>query len=167
MFLLDSNAFIEAKNTYYSFEIAPGFWHWIEVAHSSGLLGSIGAVRDELMRQDDPLSDWARDLPASFWVPEDDGTIGALQGLAAWAMNDAPSFRQQARTDFLASADYRLIAAAKAGHHVVVTREQSAPESKRRILIPDACMAHHVECISPFDAYRQLGLRLAAMDSGR
>ena len=73
---------------------------------------------------------------------------------------DAPRYSQQARTDFLASADYRLIAEASAGSHVVVTREQPAPLAVRRILIPDACNAHSVQCASPFDVYGALGMRL-------
>ena len=30
MYLLDTNVFIEAKNRYYSFDLAPGFWEWLE-----------------------------------------------------------------------------------------------------------------------------------------
>ncbi len=33
MHLLDANTFIEAKNTYYSFAVAPGFWGWLLAAH--------------------------------------------------------------------------------------------------------------------------------------
>ena len=29
MYLLDSNAFIEANRLYYAFDIAPGFWTWL------------------------------------------------------------------------------------------------------------------------------------------
>lgn len=160
MLLLDSNAFIEAKNLYYSFTIAPGFWDWLEWAHDAGDLASVPAVREELLRQDDELSAWAARLPTSFWREETADTVASLQLLATWAMNDAPLFTQQARTDFLASADYRLIAEAHAGSHTVVTREQSAPMARRRVLIPDACAAHSVECASPFDVYAAVGLRL-------
>ena len=30
MFLVDSNVLIEAKNRYYAFDIAPGFWKWLD-----------------------------------------------------------------------------------------------------------------------------------------
>lgn len=160
MFLIDSNVLIEAKNFYYAFGVAPGFWQWIEVAHAAGDVASIPAVRDELLEQDDELSDWTRRLPPTFWLEETAETVAALRSLAHWAMNEAPRFTQQARTDFLASADYRLIAEARAGSHTVVTREQPAPMAIKRILIPDACSAHAVQCASPFDVYSALGLTL-------
>jgi len=33
MFLVDANVLIEAKNRYYAFDIAPGFWAWLDQAH--------------------------------------------------------------------------------------------------------------------------------------
>lgn len=35
MFLVDSNVLIEAKNRYYAFDIAPGFWAWLDHAHAN------------------------------------------------------------------------------------------------------------------------------------
>ncbi|MDK8602800.1 DUF4411 family protein [Trueperella bernardiae] len=42
---------------------------------------------------------------------------------------------------------------------LVVTSEQPAPNSKRKIKIPDACDAMNVSYFGPFDLYRKLGLR--------
>ena len=36
MHLVDANILIDAKNRYYAFDIAPGFWAWLEQAHRSG-----------------------------------------------------------------------------------------------------------------------------------
>ena len=33
MYLIDSNVFIEAKNRYYAFDIAPGFWESVSYTH--------------------------------------------------------------------------------------------------------------------------------------
>ena len=49
MYLLDTNVLIEAKNRYYAFDIAPGFWAWLDRAHDQKLACSIEAVRDELL----------------------------------------------------------------------------------------------------------------------
>ena len=43
MYLLDTNVFIEAKNRYYAFDIAPGFWTWLDTAHQKSLACSIEA----------------------------------------------------------------------------------------------------------------------------
>lgn len=52
MYLVDSNVLIEAKNRYYAFDIAPGFWEWLERAHRTGCVFSIEKVEEELLRGD-------------------------------------------------------------------------------------------------------------------
>ncbi|WP_081685368.1 DUF4411 family protein [Acidipropionibacterium acidipropionici] len=49
---------------------------------------------------------------------------------------------------FLSVADYVLVATA-----YVVTREQSAPNAKARILMPDVCNAFGVGYQDPFSMY--------------
>jgi hypothetical protein len=44
----------------------------------------------------------------------------------------------------------------------VVTREQPAPEAKKKIKIPDVCNAFDVAWTDPFSLYRTLGMRLIA-----
>jgi hypothetical protein len=163
MYLFDANPFIEAKNTYYPFEVAPGYWEWIEREHHAGRIASVPAVRDELLRQDDELADWAKALPPSFWIEESGETLPALRTLSIWTMDASHQYMPAARSQFLAVADYRLVAEALAGGHAVVTREQPAPRSKNRILIPDACDAHGVQWISPFSLYTSLGMRLVTV----
>jgi hypothetical protein len=160
MYLLDANTLIEAKNDYYRFNVAPGYWNWIQAAHKKGLIASIPQILGELNQQDDELSEWANKLPSSFWIPEDDTLASSLQNLADWTMNPNLKYSDAARSEFLSVADYRLVAAADAGKHVVVTREQSAPDAVKRIKLPDACLAMGVEVISPFDLYSAAGLVL-------
>ncbi|UOE44155.1 DUF4411 family protein [Agromyces larvae] len=160
MHLFDTNPFIEAKNTYYPFAVAPGYWEWLRSEHEAGHIASISAVREELLRQDDELSEWAKDLPNSFWIEESTETLDALRQVATWAMSTSRQYLPAARSEFLNVADFRLIAAALAGGHTVVTREQPSPASKNRILIPDVCDAHGVKWASPFETYQRLGLRL-------
>jgi hypothetical protein len=49
MYVLDTNVLIQAKNRYYAFDIAPGFWAWLDRTHKPALACSIEAVRDELL----------------------------------------------------------------------------------------------------------------------
>ena len=56
MFLLDANTFITPKNSYYGFDLAPGFWTWLERAHAAGWVASVEAVRQELCRGGDELA---------------------------------------------------------------------------------------------------------------
>ncbi|MHB9004007.1 MAG: DUF4411 family protein [Coriobacteriia bacterium] len=160
MFLLDANVFITAKNTYYGTDFAPGFWNWIAEEHDVIGLGSVVAVREELLAQEDALSDWTRSLPDGFWLEEAGADVVALRDIATWAMSGDPRFRHEARIEFLASADFRLLGQALAGKHAVVTHEVAQPEGKKKIKIPDVCAAFGVEQREPFELFRHLGLHL-------
>lgn len=158
--LLDANVFIDAKNTYYSFETAPGFWDWLRDAHERGTICSITAVHDELTRQDDELAEWAKAMPKSFWLHEDAATLPHLQFVAAWAMDPTTIYQPAARTEFLAAADFRLVAAARAWTMPIATNEVARPESGKKVKLPDACRAHGVDVTRGHLLFRRLGLRL-------
>jgi len=162
MYLLDANAFMEANRLYYAFDIAPGFWSWLGDPALAGQVASIDSVKDEITAGTGDLVDWARALPSNFWIADSTGSLAAMTELAAWAADPARLFRQDAVDEFLGSADLRLIAQAMATGATVVTREQPAPDSKKKIKIPDACNAFGVAWTDPFSLYRTLGMRLVA-----
>lgn len=159
MHLLDANAFIEPARTYYPFDVAPGFWDWLGGLVTSGQVGSVEAVKDEL-RAPPELVRWATALPDSFWVVDTQESLQATSELAAWANDGARTYLQAAVEEFMGSADLRLIGQALATGATVVTRERSAPASQTSIKIPDVCRAFRIPCVSPFETYRSLGLRL-------
>lgn len=162
MYLMDSNAFMEASRAYYAFDIAPGFWTWLGDPSLSGQVASIDAVKVEITAGSGELVDWAGDRPASFWLPDTADTLASMRELAAWATNPERQYRQDAVDEFLDSADFKLIAHAMSIDGTVVTREQPAPDSKKKIKIPDACGAVEVAWTDPFSLYRALGMRLVA-----
>ena len=45
-YLVDANVLIEAKNRYYAFDIAPGFWKWLDQAHAQGTVFSRVKIPD-------------------------------------------------------------------------------------------------------------------------
>lgn len=160
IYLLDANAFMEASRLYYAFDVAPGFWKWLKGSDLSGKVGSVKSVKDEITRGVGGLVTWAKSLPDSFWLADTDASARELAALAAWANDPDRTYRSEAVAEFMASADLRLIAQAKAINATVVTREVPAPDSKRRIKIPDACDQNGVSWTDPFTVYRSLGLRL-------
>ncbi len=158
MFLVDSNVFIEAKNTYYHFDVVPGFWSWIEAQHSSGLLFSVTPVLDELTRGNDELSEWATSLPEGFFLEPDEDTAHSMSQLSHWATTNK-QFRDTAVQTFLASADYILVAYADSHGFTVVSQEVAAPESKASIKIPDACKFMGVPHLHIFEWIRREGAK--------
>jgi hypothetical protein len=160
MFLLDANAFMEASRLYYAFDLAPGFWDWLASDDRAGQVASIEAVRDEITAGSGDLVGWAESLPEGFWLPDTAETVVAMAEVAAWTTDGGRQYRQEAIDEFLDSADLKLVAHGVVSGAAVVTRERPAPESRKRVKIPDACNAFGVSWQDPFSAYRSLGLRL-------
>lgn len=155
-YLLDANVFIEARNRYYAFDICPGFWEWLSTEDGRGRVLSVEAIRDELSGREDDLAEWTRGRLTSFFEPPDAAVLPPLASLATWVRTQR--YRPSAVTEFLASADYYLIASAMAHGHTVVTHETPS-DAVKRVKIPEPCIAHGVEVISPFVLLRRLGVR--------
>ena len=160
MHLFDSNTFMEASRLYYGFDLAPGFWEWLVSENMRDQIASIEAVKDEITAGTGELVMWAESVPADFWRPITEATLQSAGELSEWAADPGRNYTQAAVDDFLSKADYWLVADAMATGTTVVTREVSSPDSKKRILIPDACAAFGVRCAQPFPVYAMLGLRL-------
>jgi hypothetical protein len=158
MFLVDSNVLIEAKNRYYAFDIAPGFWRWLDYAHTNQLACSIDPVREELLEGEDELAKWARDH-ADFFRPIDTYTTPHFGPLTKWAQSRP--YTAAALQEFLTNtADFFLVAYATAHEHTLVTHEQPRPEARKRVLIPDACRAMGVTYTNTFAMLRHTRARL-------
>ncbi|MBO3725700.1 DUF4411 family protein [Actinomyces bowdenii] len=146
--LLDANVFIPAKNSYYAFDVAPGFWDWLEHVEASGKACSIDAVHRELLAGQDEISDWARSHKG-FFVSPDQRTISWFQPLIQWAHQQ--HFTPAALNAFTASnADFLLVAHAAAYGLTVVTHEVADSGSRKRVKIPDACNAMGVSWCDTF-----------------
>ncbi|WP_165242637.1 DUF4411 family protein [Corynebacterium lizhenjunii] len=161
MYLFDANVFIDANRRYYPLDIAPSFWTWLDEQFQMQRVASISSVYDELKRMEDSLTSWAqRPQLQGAWLPPNAAAIENATELVEWAKNPESSFQERAIEEFAASADLWLIAQAAAGQHTIVTHEQSSPNAKRKIFIPDAAVQLGVPCANPFDVFRQLGLHL-------
>lgn len=61
---------IEAKNTFYAFDICPGFWNWIKAYQE---MRSIQMVKYELLDGKDALSEWVdNELPKDYFLLENE-----------------------------------------------------------------------------------------------
>lgn len=157
-YLLDANAFIEAKERYYGFDICPGYWSSLLVQHHSRRLFSIDRIADELNEQDDVVKQWIRnEVPDTFFKKtEDQAVIDKFQEMVNWVYSQ-PQFTDAARTEFASVADGWVIAYAAVNGLVVVTHEQFAPEAKRKVPMPNVCVEFDVEYVDTFSMLRELG----------
>jgi hypothetical protein len=155
-YLVDANVFIQAKNFHYRFEFCQGFWQWLADGHDAGLLFSTAKVLQELNdgNDDDQIKLWANQLPNSFFVPDthDVLVMQAYAQVMTWNFSNN-HYTQQAKDEFARAdkADAFLIATAKAHGFSLATHERSWPETKRRVLIPDAAQVFDVSSMMIYD----------------
>jgi hypothetical protein len=163
VFILDSDVFITAKNTYYAFDICPGFWDGIIHQYRQGRVFSINRVHGELMagRRTEDLVQWIKKhVPDKFFLDVDEGGVpDVYTEIMMWAQRHA-RFLDRAKAKFATGADGWLVAYAKVHDCVVITNEQPAPDSKTEIKLPDVCTQFNVPYKDTFTMLRELSIRL-------
>jgi hypothetical protein len=155
-YILDTNIFIEAKRRYYAFDLCPGFWDSLLYHNSIGNLESIDHVKGELSEGDD-LDTWKKQASGFFAPTDSPSTLTAYREIIQWAQSHI-NFTDSAKSEFADDADAWVIAYAKANNVTVVTHEISAPDSRKKIKIPDVCKHFNVKYTNTFEMLRKLGV---------
>lgn len=151
---LDSNALITPHSGPYSFDLAPGFWVFLDQKMAGKVIGSTRLVCQELMKGNDQLAEWAAQRKDSEFFAEPDGEVQkALQKVAEYVHGH---YVRQHASVFLAGADPWLIAHAMVRGGKVVTAERSQPGSGKP-KIPDVAAQFGVECTTIYNMLKQLG----------
>lgn len=145
-YLLDANAFIEAKKRYYGLDFCPAYWDWIDREHAAGRVFSIEKIADEIAAGGDDLSRWTAARSGMF-LPLDSKVVASLAKVAEWVKGE--KYTQAAIHAFLQDADYYLVSHAHAYGHIVVTEEIPSIGLKE-VKIPNACIGVGVKFMTPF-----------------
>lgn len=161
MRLLDANVFITAKNLYYSFDVFPAFWDWLDEQAEAGTLASTDLVFEELAAQQDELAMWAKVREDSIFHVDStrQAVTNQIPRLGQW-MNDI-GFRAYVQEEFMDGADPFLIAAALVGGDTVVTAETFEPQRRSKVKIPNACHGLGVPWENTFQMLTALGARFS------
>lgn len=155
-YLLDANVLISAKNDHYRFGTFPSFWAFLLSHGVAGTILSIDRIEAELVDAGDDLSQWVKACPTGIFLPRTAGVAPAAGRVSAWVNDRARPYSAAAKAQFFSVADYWLVAYALAHQHTVVTHEKPDPNSKRRVKIPDVCIAMGVPWIGPFEMLESL-----------
>lgn len=151
-YLLDANAFIQAKNGPYGFDICPGFWVFIDKENAAGRLFSIRPIGDEVGAGNDELAQWAANRKHLF-LPLDNAAYEAAKEVTEHVQSNG--YSAAAKADFLKGADPFLIAYAKAHGHTIVSYETLEPGRLNKVKIPNVCKAiGGVPCVRLWDWLR-------------
>lgn len=162
-YLLDANVLIEAYRTYYGFDFCPGYWDTLQIKVSNGEAGSIKKVYEEIVLNDDDLSDWLKSSFKKKTFANDDGDplIEAKYLEVSSFIMSASQFKDYAKRDFLQpeEADPWICAYASVHECIVVTQEIYSPDVQRRIPLPNVLREFGVSYINTFEFLRNSGAR--------
>jgi len=171
-YLLDSDVFIAAKNSYYAFAICPGFWDSLIDHHHQGHVCSIDRVKGELLagqktqkqllagEEDEDLVQWLKnEVPSEFFMETSEQAVANAYGqVMLWVQRNNQYF-DQAKAKFATEADGWLVAYAMVHGVTVITNEQPRPQSRNRILLPDVCTQFNVISKNTFEMLHDLAVR--------
>ena len=159
MYVIDSDVLITAKNSYYAFDLCPGFWNNLLVQHQVGRAHSLDRNRLELLqgRDDDELVKWVNDqVPGGFFLSTNQAdVVTGYTDVMIWAQRN-PQYFDSAKAKFATGADGWLVAYARVNGCVVVTLEESRPDSRNQIKLPDVCIQFGVPYENVFTMLRKL-----------
>ncbi len=161
-YLLDSDVFIAAKNSYYAFAICPGFWDSLVHHYGVGNVCSIDRVRSELLagRKTEDLVQWVKgQLPSAFFMDTGEEAVATAYGEVMLWVQRNPQYFDQAKAKFATEADGWLVAYAMVHGVTVITNEQPRPQSRNRVLLPDVCVQFDVLYRDTFAMLNELAVR--------
>jgi len=156
-YILDANIFIEAKNRYYAFNLCPGFWDSLLHHNRMGNLESIDRIKEELIEGKDILADWSKKSSDLFASTNSKFVLADYGSIIRWAQSQE-RFNDAAKNEFAIGVDAWVIAYAKANNALVVTHEVSAPNSPKKVKIPDVCNHFNIKHTNTFDMLQKLGI---------
>ncbi|MBF2051933.1 MAG: DUF4411 family protein [Candidatus Sericytochromatia bacterium] len=140
--------------------MCPGFWSGLLNQHQAQRVFGLDRNKLEMLKGNDGLVKWIKEeVPLTFFLnSQSQQVITAYQQVMVWSQAH-PQYTDAAKSEFAAVADSWMVAYAMAHNCKVVTNEQPSPESKKRILIPDACNQFGVQYTSPFEMLRTLSIQ--------
>ncbi len=155
-FVLDTNIFVEAHRRYYAQDLCPGFWDCLTHYCGEGRVLSIDRVRDEMLNNEDQLSEWVNQAPDSLFVSSaEPEVVNAFTDMMDWVQGN-DQFLPEAKVEFATVADGWLAAYARVHNAIVVTQEVFNQDAKKRVPLPNVCSQFDVDYRDTFAMLREL-----------
>lgn len=156
--LLDSDVLISAYRDRYAPDYCPGFWDCLAHYFSNGRILIIDPVRTEIF-EPPALVQWISQLPQQAFASVDVDVAQAYTRVGNWVQTNS-QFNAAARNSFAGAADGWLAAYGIEHNAIVITNEESAPDSKSTVKLPDLCKRFQVKCGNTQYLLRELNVRL-------
>lgn len=155
VYCLDTNVFLTPSNFYYPLDFSPAYWNMIDKHTDNGSLLILDQVYQELTRGESVAGEWIKERKDGDLVKKfhDVATQEEYRKIADYVARG--DYKPEVVAEFLSGADPWIIAACKAHHMVLVTKETYS-DSKKKIKIPNVCREFDVEYIDDFEMIRRL-----------
>jgi len=170
IYLLDTNIFIQAKNSYYAFDIAPSFWEKLNQLAEDNIFSVIDHVKRELTKSrsnPDDIHNWIRDEYTGKIVSTNNSLVAKkYQEVITMVQSEHRKgndmYKQPAIDKFLDfdNADTWLIAYALAYNCKIVTFEKYSPNAANSVKIPNVCKLFDIEYIDLYQFMREVRMTL-------
>ena len=159
LYCLDANVLIQAWQKYYSPELCPGYWDNLNELGNRGRIFIPNAVKDEIIRAEDDLSNWLKQSNIPVRQITEPVTV-ALQNI--YTADPKHKFLVD-NTKARSLADPWIIAHSIVEDATVVTKEEKVTQlSSKRIKIPNVCDNMKVRWINDFQFLREVGIRFSS-----
>jgi len=165
IYLIDSNIFITAANTFYSFDFGMKFWDFLEQQAKVNKLASIDKVLNEINKCEDLLKKWANNSFSNYFLnTKNFNVIQKYSELMQWAENKNNHYTRNAIDEFMKedNADPWLIAFAliEKEKYKIVTFEKFNKNQKNKIPIPNVCEEFNIHTCDLYQMLKGLEFKL-------
>lgn len=162
IYLIDSNTFMTAARTFYSFDFGDTFWNFLVDKASQNLIKSIDKVWDEIKDGEDKLKQWAQEqFSKHFLSTQSNQVFKSYKELVQWAETQQ-QYSRNAKNEFMKekNADAWLIAFARQSNdYCIVTFEKLNPNIQRKIPIPNVCNAFNIQFCDLYEMLKKLNFQ--------
>lgn len=166
-YLIDTNTLITPYKLYYPFDLAINFWRQMKEEINNGNLLILDLVKKELIKGDDELSEWIKDINSSLIVSRKNPDILKKYGEILGYIQTCGYYKDDAVKNWADKdiADAWIIATASVYDFTVITQEVSngnlnTKNKARNAKIPDICKEFDVKCENLFYMMRQLSFTI-------
>lgn len=158
IYCLDANVLIQAWQKYYSPSLCPDYWERLNDLGEQGLIFIPAAVKDEILKTEDELSQWLKSSKIQVR-----GITESVTYYLRQIYNVNPVHKNLVdNVKGRSLADPWVIAHAMTESAVVVTKEEKiTAQNTTKIKIPNVCENMGVRWMNDFEFLAEVGMRFS------
>lgn len=167
IFLIDANSLITPYLTFYSFDLAPGFWTQMEFNIKAGKIAILDMVKDEISKNEDALKEWFDSLDIANYIDHREASILSKYRSVLRHIHENLCYKPSALAEWAKAsvADPWLIATAAVYGYTIITFETfnkglNVRNMSKKAKIPNVADAFYVKTQNLYYLMQALKIKL-------